>query len=230
MDKSYLKKLTASASLALIFMFSFASAHATFIDDFEDGNTDGWLLTSSGSGSTGVEPHNASQMAFAKHSGGGFHMLSKDFNYLSSDILSFDMHAVAYTSHASHAKSGVKISFLNNFNVAIGSASLVYATTSSLINTDEYLIDNLQHHYDASMSDFAALAGLGATDPISKISINFFAQAQTTRYGLYNKIANSSSTVWFDNVSVSAVPIPAAVWLFGSGLLGILGVSRRKKA
>ncbi len=30
--------------------------------------------------------------------------------------------------------------------------------------------------------------------------------------------------------SVTPVPVPAAVWLFGSGLLGLIGVSRRKKA
>lgn len=30
--------------------------------------------------------------------------------------------------------------------------------------------------------------------------------------------------------SVSAVPVPAAVWLFGSGLLGLVGVARRKRA
>ena len=29
---------------------------------------------------------------------------------------------------------------------------------------------------------------------------------------------------------VSAVPVPAAVWLFGSGLLGLVGMARRKKA
>ena len=29
---------------------------------------------------------------------------------------------------------------------------------------------------------------------------------------------------------VGAVPVPAAVWLFGSGLLGLVGVARRKKA
>ena len=29
---------------------------------------------------------------------------------------------------------------------------------------------------------------------------------------------------------VAAVPVPAAVWLFGSGLLGLVGVARRKKA
>lgn len=31
-------------------------------------------------------------------------------------------------------------------------------------------------------------------------------------------------------IGVSAVPIPAAVWLFCSGLLGLVGIARRKKA
>ena len=31
------------------------------------------------------------------------------------------------------------------------------------------------------------------------------------------------------NFNVTAVPVPAAVWLFGSGLLGLVGVARRKK-
>ncbi len=32
------------------------------------------------------------------------------------------------------------------------------------------------------------------------------------------------------NAATSAVPVPAAVWLFGSGLLGLVGVARRKKS
>ena len=36
---------------------------------------------------------------------------------------------------------------------------------------------------------------------------------------------------WDDaSLEVSAVPVPAAVWLFGSGLLGLVGVARRKKS
>jgi hypothetical protein len=30
--------------------------------------------------------------------------------------------------------------------------------------------------------------------------------------------------------NISAVPVPAAMWLFGSGLLGLIGMARRKKA
>jgi len=30
--------------------------------------------------------------------------------------------------------------------------------------------------------------------------------------------------------SISAVPIPAAIWIFGSSLLGLFGMARRKKA
>ena len=33
-----------------------------------------------------------------------------------------------------------------------------------------------------------------------------------------------------DNYKASVIPIPAAVWLFGSGLIGLVGVARRKKA
>ena len=33
-----------------------------------------------------------------------------------------------------------------------------------------------------------------------------------------------------DSFSTSVVPIPAAVWLFGSGLIGLVGVARHKKA
>ena len=32
------------------------------------------------------------------------------------------------------------------------------------------------------------------------------------------------------SVSIPQVPVPAAVWLFGSGLIGLVGVARRKKA
>jgi hypothetical protein len=41
-------------------------------------------------------------------------------------------------------------------------------------------------------------------------------------------IPRSTGTVSWAQFTV--VPVPAAVWLFGSGLLGLIGIARRKKA
>ena len=41
-------------------------------------------------------------------------------------------------------------------------------------------------------------------------------------------VANLDSTI--DNITLSSIPIPPTIWLFGSGLLGLVGISRRKKA
>jgi hypothetical protein len=42
---------------------------------------------------------------------------------------------------------------------------------------------------------------------------------------------NNGSGVFYDNLNFDrvVVPVPAAVWLFGSGLLGLVGVARRRK-
>lgn len=41
---------------------------------------------------------------------------------------------------------------------------------------------------------------------------------------------NLSSTGELTYTAVSAVPVPAAAWLFGSGLLGLVGVARRRRS
>ena len=54
---------------------------------------------------------------------------------------------------------------------------------------------------------------------------------QTLQIGFTNTAANfNGSGVFYDNLNVSAVPVPAAAWLFGSGLLGLVGVARRRKS
>lgn len=47
------------------------------------------------------------------------------------------------------------------------------------------------------------------------------------RAGMWND-EKGLSTAYVVEFEVSAVPVPAAVWLFGSGLLGLIGLSRRK--
>lgn len=48
------------------------------------------------------------------------------------------------------------------------------------------------------------------------------------RYGWFTNI-DIAGGIEVDATSLTIVPIPAAVWLFGSGLLGLIGIARRKK-
>ena len=44
------------------------------------------------------------------------------------------------------------------------------------------------------------------------------------------RLTQNVSTIGFDNLTFNAVPVPAAVWLFGSGLIGLIGIARRNKS
>ena len=48
----------------------------------------------------------------------------------------------------------------------------------------------------------------------------------------FDDVPDVIDAVWYGTLSVefTVVPVPAAVWLFGSGLLGLVGMARRKKA
>jgi hypothetical protein len=60
--------------------------------------------------------------------------------------------------------------------------------------------------------------------------IDWFVAAPNTN--IYNIIFANGAVLQIDAVASnlpSEIPVPAAVWLFGSGLLGLAGVARRKK-
>jgi hypothetical protein len=42
--------------------------------------------------------------------------------------------------------------------------------------------------------------------------------------------ADDTSLLIYADFSPAVIPVPAAVWLFGSGLLGLIGIARRKRA
>ena len=193
------------------------NASTVFIDNFEDGDALGWQETIvsgyGGTGSTGVELHGGSQMAFVYHRGEGKHSLSHDFDYVADNILSFDMHAVAtigynFYGNPLHSNTGVVISFLNFLNNPLGKLTILNATNPASMGPDIVTVDSTQHNYKADMSDFAAQAGLGAGDPISKITLDFFATADFYSGGNIYPNGASSAKVWIDNVSITTVHIP----------------------
>jgi hypothetical protein len=47
--------------------------------------------------------------------------------------------------------------------------------------------------------------------------------------GILANATGAGTSVILTNINVAPVPIPAAVWLFGTGLLGLLGIRRKIK-
>ncbi len=82
-------------------------------------------------------------------------------------------------------------------------------------------------------------------EPFSEVQPGFYwsatelASGDTSRAWLFSMgngrqnfgLKTNDRNAWaVQSGDVSAVPVPAAVWLFGSGLLGLIGVARRKSA
>ena len=74
-------------------------------------------------------------------------------------------------------------------------------------------------------SDTVALAFTGV---LPAVLVGTFPDFGTFRMDLLLEVDVDNITV--NSATVSAIPIPAAMWLFVSGLLGLVGTARRKKA
>jgi hypothetical protein len=69
------------------------------------------------------------------------------------------------------------------------------------------------------------------TDPLSMdFLLSDFAVDITDIYSIaWNYDADFANDVSFHSISVNTVPVPAAVWLLGSGLMGLIGVRRKMR-
>lgn len=75
------------------------------------------------------------------------------------------------------------------------------------------------------------MASLLSEGPGGLVSLGYSASIVNSMLGLGDIRYYAADTMGSLVVSeVSAVPVPAAVWLFGSGLIGLIGVARRRKA
>ena len=126
-----------------------------------------------------------------------------------------------------------------NTPINIGSnADLAVLTNSTSVNT-------VNGSYIAATGGLGQdwFTGLTATinDPLAANNPNFAIALVNAATGaddtsMKGAALNNSSGNWrFDNVvisgtAVAAVPVPAAVWLFGSALAGFMGLNRRKAA
>jgi hypothetical protein len=76
---------------------------------------------------------------------------------------------------------------------------------------------------DTKHPELLAFYGLPEVNYIGGLNISFSTSANPDE-------AFTSTQIFSGDIVNQPVPVPAAVWLFGSGLLGLVGIARRKKA
>jgi hypothetical protein len=108
--------------------------------------------------------------------------------------------------------------FLDSYSMTVdGSMDVVFEGSHSGMYGEDLLLTNIttndQYHL---AEDFHEVLSLGAGDYIFTIS------------GFALNAVDETAASDYD-LTMSAVPLPAAAWLFGSALLGFVSFSRRRK-
>ena len=109
------------------------------------------------------------------------------------------------------------------YNVLGGSAGSLITTTH---NANYDLFSNIQ-----SSAYWSATVYAPRTSSAWIFGMHYGSQTGTTKTNSTYAwaVQSGDAGLGWSSSPPSAVPVPAAVWLFGSGLLGLIGVARRKR-
>ena len=135
--------------------------------------------------------------------------------------------------HADYAIAFDVISGANLFSINTdGSLGPLASLGGSGTNPDP--TTDLVYSFDLLLSDIGLPAFSGQSIGFVGTYINPaapFLSNEGYGVGLPSSNPGSASVTFtgFEQYDTSVVPVPAAVWLFGSGLIGLIGIARRKK-
>jgi hypothetical protein len=124
-------------------------------------------------------------------------------------------------------------------------ANTVVYDKVELFQTETFFTDTFEIFeagiYKATLTDFefpvpmiaTGMSVTTATDSLGSLlapgSFNFDATPGDYFVSFFGFADLSAPQLGQYGIEISQVPVPAAVWLFGSGLIGLVGVARRRK-
>ena len=96
---------------------------------------------------------------------------------------------------------------------------------------DPLLVEPGNFLSNAGFYDALALsAGIVPGNSLGIFSVRFYYLGAGTPGSQYFEIVDPVTFGVLDSGQTNLIPVPAAFWLFGSGLIGLIGFARRKKA
>jgi len=134
----------------------------------------------------------------------------------------FDSTITAIGAAGSTALFTFDTTLVNVTSITLGGTSNNVPVTVTTFDLNGAQVDTI----DTSNS-WTELVALSSASPISYFSVRLLESEISRLSFTYADVASGSGG---NGGGVSTVPVPAAVWLFGSGLVGLVGAFRRKRA
>ena len=131
--------------------------------------------------------------------------------------------------------SGTGVTASGTFDVNAGVISTISGTYNGSAITSLFAQSGFQGNDNQLFAGSPQLTSLGFAFYVAglatSVNVYYDTLGQFICAGCYgNYTEPGGADVVINNFSATPVPIPAAIWLLGSGLIGLVGIGRRRRA
>jgi len=146
---------------------------------------------------------------------------------------------ITIVAQAGHSFDSIQVAQLGDYqlngtgaSIAVSGELFVDDTNSALSSSSDMIVtglgiaDGSTHEWQAS-TGFDLSSSMWSNVSSIELSLDSMLSASTSTNGEEAFTASKFVGGGMVTIETSVVPVPAAVWLFGSGLLGLAGVARR---